>query len=113
MSLLAAILQLLGVFGWREMWTEKEREREKGRERERKPCLTVTQHDTAGQDGGGERHKRGGDEEREEIQDGEEGGEVPIILTHDFPVCHTIPRFNSYSIFGVRICKTGRTEGGL
>lgn len=46
------------------------RERERGRE----TCLTVTRHYAAGQDGGGERHKKGGDEGREGIQDGEKGG---------------------------------------
>lgn len=45
--------------------------------KEREPSLTVTQHYAAGQDGGGERHKRGGNEEREDIQDGEVGEVFP------------------------------------
>lgn len=86
---MAAILQLLGVFGFTEM--RREREKEGGRERE--PSLTVTQHYAAGQDGGGGSHKRGGDEEREEAQDAEVG-EVfffSIFLRHGLPVCHIAP----------------------
>lgn len=66
-------------------------ERDVGREREREPSLTVTQHYAAGQDGGGERHKMGGDEEREEIQDGEVGEGFPIFSRHGLPVCHIMP----------------------
>lgn len=52
---------------------------------EREPFPSVTQCFAAGQDGGGERHNRGGDEEREDIQDGEVGGGFSIALSHGLP----------------------------
>lgn len=88
------------------------------REGEGETSLTVTQPNAAGQDGGGEGQKGGGDEEREEIQDGEEGGRLShkfkpwlSCLCQGFLVCMLIWWHFLPAVFCISITKklTGQT----
>lgn len=70
----SAIMQLLEVF-----WFRRDVRRGGG-------SLTVTQHYAVGQDGGGETQKKGGHEERDDIQDAEAGGGF-FQLLEAWPSC--------------------------